>query len=251
MGSFRALHLGDLSYSKMAERGYDVLNYRDSNHPQTFNMRLIGGPLNNKIVRVSIDTRLFSTFRVIRRSGLDRTAGGKTRHVWLPVGPKNFYPNEYSRNERLIDGKSITRFHSYTLYGIGLSDSSPASVVVYGSHDQRSKRVHCAATETIYAMSALNSNDRVRHDMACVFGTCSNKGGRGYNTYVIGDTIHEACKFVGGELGGKIYTKDYAFEVAPKYGYEPHFFTALGHEVCFFLPKGHTLEYAFSRRFGT
>lgn len=250
MNSFSALPVGALNYSRIVERGYDILNYRDVNHPKTFNMRLIGGPLHNRIVRVSTDVKLFSLFRVIRRSGRSHYTA-KQHHVWLPAGPHGVFPNEYAKNERLIDGKVITRIHDYTILGVALSNAGSVSVVVYGSYDQRSKRVHCADTETTYTIPSLNGNGRVRHDMACMFGTCQNKDGRGYNTYVIGDAIHEACKFVGGELGGKIYIKDYAFQIAPKYGYEPQLFTALGREVCFFLPKGQTLEYAFSRKFGT
>lgn len=251
MNSISALYIRYGSYNSIVEREYDVLNYRDAKHPKTFNMRLIGGPLNNRIVRVSTDVKLFSSFRAIRRSGGGRTVGQKTHHVWLPAGPHGVFPNEYAKNERLVDGKYITRIHGYMILGVALSAQRPFSTVLYGSYDQRSKRVYCADTEATYAMSSLNANERLRHDMACMFGTCQNKDGRGYNTYVIGDMICEACKFVGGELGGDIYPKDRAFEIAPKHGYEPQFFTALGREVCFFLPKGQTLEYVFSRRFGT
>lgn len=229
--------------------GTTVLNEVPGNPSNLLDVRLIGGPLNNQIVKVSTDIRPGENFEAQRRS---MHVHGKTpNHKWLPVGPYlTSIPNPYKRNCNMIDGRIPTKMGSYKILSVYLDDDT---ILFYGSYNHPPemkvyKDNHVPGHyPDRFNFSEMSHVERFQHDLGCFFGTANNKHGEGYTEDDGGNVSYYKAI---GRRPLRVRVDKYDLYGSCPSGYKVNSVGVLGFKVYFFGPIGVEIRELVAKAFG-
>lgn len=236
-----------LSADSVIQAEKNLLNSRPQ--PDMMEIRLLDGPLNNRVFKVPTKIATGQHFEAVRRTRYE--TGRHPRHHWLPLG-NDLKPNPYARNMHLIDGCVPTRMCRYLIIVICMDYQNGRDYLFYGSYvGELSLK---AASRQKTDISSQDAAQRIfEQDLVRILGTsldCRETVRRTFNKTSQYDDDDVIYRYVNGPLNNKT-RRGRDPKLDPRdVNYTLRTLPVLSSKVSFLLPKGQTIDYAVSVKFG-